>query len=180
MSDAPKNDETKTDDTPTDAPEATDEDKATEPESTEDEGKEDEEPGEPKTFDEKYVTDLRNEAANWRTKLREAEDKLKNAKSLEEVDALVTEIKTEREKVERELLVEVVATKYKLPEALAKRLSGDTREALEADAKELAALVGTEQDDDEDTRLEGGLTPRDRDSDPDSPRELARKYGRRR
>lgn len=142
---------------------------------------------EPKVFDEAYVTTLRTENASWRTKLREAEDKLKDAKTPEEVEAIRQEMAKEREADDKQaaedahsLLIENIALKFKLPEAMAKRLSGKTREELEADAKELADLLGADKDAEEDPRLEGGLTPRDRDSDPDDPRGLAQKYGRRR
>lgn len=125
------------------------------------------------------ITKANDEAKNLRTRLRETEEKLKNAKSLEEVDALVKQITEDREKSERALLVENVALKHKLPDSAIKRLSGNTREELEADAKELADLLGTIEDD-EDLNLEGGLNPRSReDSDPDDPRALAQKYGRR-
>lgn len=173
MSDAPKNDETKTDE-PTPTPE--DEGKA--PEG--DKPKEESGTEEPKTFDEAYVTGLRNEAAKYRTERNDAIEKLKGVKSLEEVDELVKSMQADAAKAERSLLVENVVLKFKLPEALAKRLSGDTREALEADAKELAELVKSDETDEEDTRLEGGLSPRNRDSDSTDPRELAKTYGKRR
>lgn len=129
------------------------------------------------------LTKANAEAANYRTKLREAENKLKDVKTLEEVDALIAEFKAEREDDEkksadqiRELLVENIARQYKLPAKLSKRLSGNTREELEADAKELAEFG---EDDDEIT-LEGGLSPRNRDEDANlGPRELNEKYGRR-
>jgi hypothetical protein len=129
------------------------------------------------------LTKANSEAANYRTKLREAEEKLKNVKTLEEVDTLLAEFQAQREaedaekaKVQHELLIENIALKYKLPAKLAKRLQGSTREEIEADAKELASDFAEEA---EPEHLEGGLTPRVRDEDADSdPRELARKYGR--
>lgn len=182
MSDAPKNDETKADEKPAETPEVKDEAKTEEPDPTDkpavEESDKDAE-GEAKTFDETYVKQLRTESAGYRTRLKEVEEKLATMKSTEEVDELVSTLKSERETVERNLLVENVALKYKLPEPLAKRLTGDTREALEADAKELASLVGAQSGEDEDARLEGGLNPRDRDADPTDPKELAKVYGRR-
>lgn len=125
------------------------------------------------------VTKANSEAANYRTKLREAEDKLKDAKSPEEVDEIVKQLTKDREEGEHALLVENVALKFNLPEKAQKRLAGTTREELEADAKELAELFGTDEDD-EDLNLEGGLEPRNRESsDPDDPRALAAKYGKR-
>lgn len=146
---------------------------------------EDGEKPEPKMFDEAYVKQLRDESASYRTKLREAEDRLKEAKTPEEVEAIRQEMAKEREEedkaaAERQhaLLVENVALTYKLPPKLAKKLSGTTREELEADAKELAEFA-PKADDDEDIDLEGGLSPRNRDSDPDDPAALARKYRKR-
>jgi len=131
------------------------------------------------------LTKANTEAASYRTKLREAEEKLKNVKTLAEVDELIESFKAEREKDEanaakekRELLVENIALTHKLPKKLWNRLVGDTREELEADAKELAADFA--RDDDQDVDLEGGLSPRDRDPDAGlGPRELAQKHGSR-
>ena len=123
------------------------------------------------------VTKTRAEAANYRVRAREAEEKLKSAKTLEEVEEIVSRMTVEREAAERSLLVENVALKFDLPEALAARLQGATREELEADAKSLQSFV---QDTAKPKTLTGGLTPNETDGDePSDPRELARKYGRR-
>jgi hypothetical protein len=125
------------------------------------------------------IAKVNDEAKNLRNRLRESEDKLKNAKTPEEVEEIVKQMTSDRESAEAALLRENVALKHKLPESAIKRLTGNTREELEADAKELADLLGTVEDD-EDLNLEGGLNPRNReDSDPDDPRALAKKYGRR-
>jgi hypothetical protein len=125
------------------------------------------------------LTKANSEAANYRTKLREAEEKLKDAKTPEEVEEIVNQMTKDREQSEIALLRENVALKFKLPAALQKRLSGTTREEMEADAKELADLFGSDEDDD-DLNLEGGLNPRNREEqDSDDPRALAQKYGRR-
>jgi hypothetical protein len=118
------------------------------------------------------------EAKNLRNRLRDAEEKLKNAKSTEEVDEIVKQLQTDRETAEADLLRENVALKFKLPEKAQKRLAGTTREELEADAKELADLFGSE--DDEDINLEGGLSPRGRGDEASDPRSLAKKHGARR
>jgi hypothetical protein len=130
------------------------------------------------------ITKVQNEAKGLRTRLREAEEKLATAKSIEEVEQLASDLKAEREKAEqdaadeiRALLIENVALQYKLPAKLAKRLVGSTREEIEADAKELAAEFA---EDDREIRLEGGLAPRNRDADAGlGPRELAGKHGSR-
>lgn len=125
------------------------------------------------------IAKVNAEAKNLRDRLRKTEEKLKDAKTPEEVEAIVKQMSEERESAEHELLRENVALKFKLPEKAIKRLAGTTREELEADAKELADLFGTDEDD-EDINLEGGLEPRNRDSDdPDDPASLAQKYGRR-
>lgn len=129
------------------------------------------------------LTKANAEAANYRTKLREAEQKLADAKTPEQVEEILNQFKADREEDERKqaeearaLLIENIALHHKLPEKLAKRLQGATREELEADAKELAKDYAV--DDDEEIFLEGGLSPRNRDSDAGlSPRELAQRHG---
>jgi hypothetical protein len=123
------------------------------------------------------ISKVNNEAKSLRDRLRETEDKLKDAKTPEEVEAIVKQMTKDREDSERALLIENVALKYKLPEQIQKRLTGTTREELEADAKELADLFGTE---DEEVELEGGLSPRPRSGETaDDPRSLAAKHGHR-
>ncbi|MFF8845506.1 hypothetical protein ACF08N_22730 [Streptomyces sp. NPDC015127] len=109
----------------------------------------------------KKLTDANAEAANYRTKLREAESKLSQAKTLEEFEAATSELKGQIEKLERDILLRDVAAKYELPEVLAKRLTGSTPEELEADAKELQKLVAPSQPE----SLSGGLDPEDNDGD---------------
>lgn len=129
------------------------------------------------------LTKANAEAANYRTKLREAEQKLADAKTPEQVEEILNQFKADREADElkqaeeaRALLIENIALHYKLPEKLAKRLQGANREELEADAKELAKDYAVEDDDE--IRLEGGLSPRNRDADAGlSPRELAQRHG---
>src|SRR5690606_28658996 len=101
---------------------------------------------------------VNEEAKGLRVKLRQAEDKLKEAKTSEEVEAIVNQMTKDREESEQALLRENVALKFKLPETAAKRLAGATREELEADAKELAELFAAAAEEDPD--LEGGLNPR--------------------
>lgn len=128
----------------------------------------------------KKLTKANTEAASYRTKLREIEKKLESMTPTDEVDSLKQELIAEREASERSLIIENVSLKYKLPEKLQKRITGTTREEIEADAKELAELfdIDPNDDDDEDIELQGGLTPRERDNVPSGPRELAQKYGR--
>lgn len=127
------------------------------------------------------VTKTRGEAANYRTRAKQAEEALKNAKTLDEVNAIVAQMTEERTASERTLLAENVALKHNLPEALAARLQGSTREELEADAKALAALLPPVEEEIVPEHLSGGLSPHDeRNSEPTDPGELARKHAPRR
>lgn len=107
---------------------------------------------------------LRAESANYRTKLREREKQLKEAKSLDEVEALVAEMTAERESEQLSLVRENVALKYQLPEDLAGALKGDTREELEAHAKVLAKYAPASEPS---GTPRGGLDPQDRNDDGD-------------
>lgn len=160
-----------------------DEDAEAGDEDSDDEGSDDQsdEDGEELDLDraKAKIAKANDEAKNLRSRLRETEEKLKNAKSPEEVDEIVQQMTKDREAAEHALLRENVALKFKLPEKAHKRLAGSTREELEADAKELAELFGTDEDD-EDVTLEGGLSPRDRGSEDSDPRSLAQRYGARR
>ncbi|AFU61990.1 putative scaffold protein [Streptomyces phage phiHau3] len=109
----------------------------------------------------KELTDARAEAANYRVRLRETEAKFANAKTPEEFEAAVNELKAQNEALERQILLNNVAAKFELPPALAKRLTGSTPEELEADAKELQKLVAPPAPE----TLGGGLTPSDGDTD---------------
>ncbi|MCM8548830.1 hypothetical protein [Streptomyces sp. STCH 565 A] len=107
------------------------------------------------------LTEANAEAANYRVKLREVEARFAGAKTPEEFEAAVTELKSQNEALERQILLNTVAAKYELPEALAKRLTGATAEELEADAKELQKLVAAPAPE----SLGGGLSPSDGDDD---------------
>lgn len=139
------------------------------------------EPNEEEEFDleraKAKIAKANDEAKNLRTKLREAEDRLKNAKTPEEVDAITQKMTEDRETAEHSLLVENVALKHKLPPELAEVLQGSTREELEAHAKKLQKFVPN--DDDDDPNLEGGLEPRSREQEASDPRSLAARHGAR-
>ncbi|MFJ6680582.1 hypothetical protein [Streptomyces werraensis] len=107
----------------------------------------------------KKLTEANAEAANYRTKLRETEAKLSQAKTVEEFEAATSELRGQIEALERQILLNNVAAKYELPAALAKRLSGTTEAELEADAKELQKLIVPAAPE----SLSGGLTPDDGD-----------------
>ncbi|MET8111187.1 hypothetical protein [Streptomyces prasinus] len=109
----------------------------------------------------KKLTDANAEAANYRTKLRETEAKLSSAKTLEEFEAATSELRGQVEALERQILLNDVAAKFELPPVLAKRLTGTTKEELEADAKELQKHLSPASPE----SLGGGLTPDDGDDD---------------
>lgn len=117
----------------------------------------------------------RQEAANYRVKLREAEQKLADAKTPEEFEAARNELIESNRTLERELLVERAANKHGLPSELRELLKGDTADELDAHAKSLAKYVVSSGEPD---TLSGGLTPGSvGDGLPDDPRELARQAG---
>lgn len=105
----------------------------------------------------KALAKVRKENAATRTRLREAEDKLKDAKTPEEFEAAKDEILNASATDARDLLVENVALRHKLPDELADALKGETKEELEAHAKVLAKFATPEPSNDPD--LGGGLDP---------------------
>jgi hypothetical protein len=124
------------------------------------------------------LTKANQEAARYRTRLREVEKALEERKSPEEVEELIANLKTERESAERALLIENVALKHNLPNELAELLKGETREALEEHAKVLAKFAPKSNEGDEvpPGDLDGGLNPgNDGNDDGLDPRERYRK-----
>lgn len=111
------------------------------------------------------LTKANNEAARYRTGLRDAEAKLAGAKTPEELDAAVADIKKENEKLARELAVSDLARKHSLPDDLAASLrlaaavEGVTPEQLDAQAKVLQKYVTPDRD--TPASLSGGLDPTD-------------------
>ena len=101
--------------------------------------------GEAKTFPAEVVEELRKENASWRTKFRELEEKLSKAKTPEEFDKAVTELREENLQLARKL----AATEAKLPNYLADRLKGATPEELAADAKAIAEAMGIGKDEEQ-------------------------------
>jgi hypothetical protein len=122
------------------------------------------------------LTSANAEAANYRVRLREAEGRLDGAKTAQEYEQAVTEIKARNAELEQQLSRERVARKYHLPDDLAARLRGATAQELEADAKSLQKYTVTP----EPVVLSGGLNPAGTDTDESDPGALARKYGGRR
>ncbi|KOG26814.1 hypothetical protein [Streptomyces viridochromogenes] len=122
----------------------------------------------------KELAKVRGEAAGYRTRLRDAETKLSEAKTPEEVEAALADVKSKNAELERSLLVATVARKYDLPAELAGRLQGGTPEELDTDAKALQALLTPAAP----PSLGGGLNPSDEDDGEMDPRKLARRSRR--
>lgn len=125
----------------------------------------------------KELTSVRAEAANYRTKLREAEQALSGAKTPEEVAAAIAELTEQNAKLERSLLVRDVAAEFKLPAELAEVLKGDDIDALKEHAKKLAKFAPADEVHVPES-LGGGLTPNDDDDTEMDPRKLARRTRR--
>lgn len=96
----------------------------------------------------KTVSDLRTESAARRTenrRLQEANDELRtqltNATSNEDFQTAIAEYDDKVKAAQLEAARERTGRKYGLPDALVSRLAGESPEELEADAKELQALV---------------------------------------
>jgi hypothetical protein len=90
----------------------------------------------------KQVSDANREAAKYRTQLREAQDALSKAKTVEEFEAAVSEFNGKITALEVENLKFQVATSTELPAKAIKFLTGSTKEELEASAAELKELFG--------------------------------------
>lgn len=106
------------------------------------------------------LTKTRRSEAAMRTRLRDLEQKLEEAKTPEQVKEITDELVSTNAEEARALLVENVALTAGLPKGLAERLKGDTRAELEADAKALLKLVPSNVSPD-DPDLQGGLDPDD-------------------
>ncbi|OII68280.1 hypothetical protein [Streptomyces sp. CC77] len=118
----------------------------------------------------KELAKVRSEAANYRTRLRDAETKLSEAKDPAEVEAALTKLRAQNAELERSVLRASVARKYELPDDLADALRGDDEAALVAHAQVLAKYIPVPAP----PPLGGGLTPDDGGDGEMDPRKLAR------
>lgn len=123
---------------------------------SEEEGTEDEGDLDPKVL-RKLLSDTRAEAANYRTRLREAEKALSEAKTPEEVEQAIADVRARNAELERAVLVANVAREFDLPSELAELLKGDDAEALKKHAKALQKFVPSNDPE----SLNGGLNPGD-------------------
>lgn len=79
----------------------------------------------------------RREAARYRTERNTLKEQIKDAKSADEVQALVAEYEEKLARADLDLARERVARSANLPDELAARLKGSTEEELKADAETL-------------------------------------------
>lgn len=168
------NEETKVEET--ESQEATEETQTEETEGAENEEKEE---AQPKTYSEDYVRKLRDEAASWRTKLRETQEILDKAKSPEEYEALQNKLADFQKQYELDQ-VKAKATKS-LPDELINSVTWpDSAEGIEAQAKALASFAESAGVARSTEELHGGLDPRSKRATPnESPEQLARRYNKR-
>lgn len=120
----------------------------------------------------KQLQKARKDAANYRTKFAEANEKLAKAVSPEDFEAARNDLATAK----LELDTERIANRYGLPDEMRQVLAGKTTEEVEAHAKILSKFVpaqGVNVDD-----LSGGLNPGTDEGTLD-PRALAAKHRRR-
>lgn len=89
------------------------------------------------------VETTRREAASYRTQLREEQEKLKNAKTPEEVASILADREAVTAKLEREVTIERLARKFKLDDDKLEFLVGKTEEDLTRQAEKLSKLGGT-------------------------------------
>lgn len=93
--------------------------------------------------------DWKSEARKWESRSKENYEKALKLDEIEEASKTEQQKLSDKlEKVEKEYsalqqktLRNEIISEYNLPAVLAKRLSGETQEELEADAKELASLI---------------------------------------
>lgn len=125
------------------------------------------------------LTKANQEAARYRTRLREVEKALEGRKTDEDVEALLSGLKETHASEARNLLIENVALKHNLPAELAELLKGETRDELEKHAAVLAKYAPSDEGNPGD--LNGGLNPgNDSNDDGLSPLERVRQIKGRR
>lgn len=170
----------KPDETPEVKPDEKPEDKPDEkPDDKPDESVEGENLDELPEWARKRLTKANSEAANYRTQLRDVQAKLEGAKTPEEFAAATAELAEANTALEVSLAKERALRVHGLEETDLIFLTASKAEDIEAQAKALAARLPAVREPDP-KELKGGLDPSDDDTEPNDPRALAAKYGRRR
>ena len=131
------------------------------------------ETSEPPTFDKEYVSSLRSEAAKWRIEAQQRQEKLeeleeRDKSELEKAQGKVAKLEQRAAEAERQLLRFQVANETQLPKELVSRLRGDTLEELQADAKELLALVKSRPESQTEPDFDGGAREPAPEANPES------------
>lgn len=85
---------------------------------------------------------VRREAGGYRTQLREKEEALANAKTPEEVQAVIESFTTKTSELERDLALERAKNTHGLEDAHMKFIKGETPEEIAASAAALRELLG--------------------------------------
>lgn len=132
---------------------------------------------EPKTYDETYVKQLREENASWRKRLRDTEEKLKEAKSPEDYETLQQQLADVQAKYDQDTWI-AKATRD-LPADLVDATAWPKDEdGINNLANVLRKHVVVRKESTEE--LHGGLDPRNERLDENaSPAELAARYNKR-
>lgn len=124
----------------------------------------------------KKLSKANKEAANFRTQLRELQQKLEGAKTPEEVAAITNELTESNTTLTLDLARERALRKHGLEEDDLVLLTASSPEEIDKQAERIASRIGGG----ESSSLRGGLDPTDDDTDSSDPGVLAKKYGRRR
>lgn len=125
----------------------------------------------------KEIKTTRAEAANYRTRLREVEKELSEAKTPEEFAAALADLNKKNTELEVELTRTKVARQFSLPDELVALVQGPTREDMEKAAELLAkhAKVETVSY----AGKGGGLNPTQGPAIETDPRKLQERFPRR-
>lgn len=115
---------------------------------------------------------VRRSEAKYRTRLRELEERFKDAKTPEEHAAVIEELNKSNAKDSHDLLVENVSLRFGITPELQPFLQGSTREELVKSAEVLAKHANLTPPTDPD--LSGGLDPNDDADDEFDPIKAAR------
>jgi len=123
----------------------------------------------------KAISRGNDEAARYRTELRAAQDKLRDAKTPEEYQAAIAEWQTRVTETTVSAAREIAKVRFGLPDTLAGRLQGATTEEILADAEALAQSLkpaegasATGQSAVDVTRLAGGLGGHQQNLEPET------------
>lgn len=123
------------------------------------------------------IKETRAEAANYRTRLRDAETKLSEAKTPEEFAAALADLDKKNTELEVELTRTKVARKFGLPDELVALVQGPTPEDMEKTAELLAKHAKAETF--SYAGKGGGLNPNQGPAIETDPRKLQERFPRR-